>query len=67
MNARQVSKLTIYMIKGKRRREMPLFCEIVFMNHRFSKQMLKNQVLEIFSWKIFGGLEERLYLCIIKQ
>ena len=39
---------------------MPLFCEIVFMNHRFSKQMLKNQVLEIFLDKIFGGLEERL-------
>lgn len=33
----------------------------------FSKQMLKNQVLEIFLEKIFGGLEKRLYLCIIKQ
>lgn len=36
------------MIKGKGRREMPFFCKIVFTNHRFSKQMLKNQVLKIF-------------------
>ena len=34
--------------KGKGRREMPFFCKIVFTNHRFSKQMLKNQVLKIF-------------------
>ena len=53
--------------KGKGRREMPFFCKIVFTNHRFSKQMLKNQVLKIFSWKIFGGSEKRLYLCINKQ
>ena len=29
--------------------------------------MLKNQVLKIFSWKIFDGSEKRLYLCITKQ
>ena len=39
------------MIKGKGRREMPFFCKIVFTNHRFSKQMLKNQVLKIFLGK----------------
>ena len=55
------------MIKGKGRRKMPFFCKIVFTNHRFSKQMLKNQVLKIFSWKIFGGSEKRIYLCITKQ
>lgn len=55
------------MIKGKGRREMPFFCKIVFTNHRFSKQMLKNQVLKIFFLENIWWFGKRLYLCIIKQ